>query len=319
MISVICPVYNEVDNIEHIIKFFTEAKPNEKELLIIDGGSTDGTREIVREWTKRDNSIILVENHKRYVPFGLNKAIKLSKGNIIIRLDGHSKYAQDYFEKVLETFKNTDADVVGGPINAIGKTPVQKAVAYATATVFGTGNSKIYDIKFKGYTDHVYLGAWRKELFREVGNFDERLKVNHDDDFSYRIRSKGKTIFINPEIKSFYFPRSNFTNLIKQYFMYGYEKPIVNLNVIRKIKLRHVIPSFFLVYVLFIPLYFSIPLMFMPLVSYLLMDFYFAFIRCKLQFRLRMVVLIVYPAIHLAYGLGYVAGLKHIFWIKLGK
>jgi len=313
MISVICPVYNESDNIEKILDFFINAKPDDKELIIIDGGSTDGTREVVLSWSRCYDNIILLNNPKKYVPFGLNLAIKLSKGNPIVRLDGHSNYSPDYFEKILETFDKSGADVVGGPMNAVGKTVVQKAIAYATSTIFGTGNSKIHNINFEGYSDHVYLGAWYKEIFEELGNFDERLKVNHDDDFSYRARSKGKKIFLNPEIKSYYFPRSTLIDLLKQYFLYGFEKPMVSKNVISELKFRHIIPPLFSIYFLCLPFYFLYPILFIPLLSYLFLNIYFSLIKSKQKLSTRFLTLVVYPIIHISYGLGYILGIKNIF------
>lgn len=313
MISAICPVLNEIDNIEVVLDFFVNAKPDDKELIVIDGGSIDGTREVILSWSKCYNQIILANNPKKYVPFGLNQAIKLSKGNIIVRLDGHSKYSRDYFEKILETFDKSGADVVGGPMNAVGKTGLQKAIAYATATIFGIGNSKFHNINFEGYSDHVYLGAWYKDLFEELGNFDERLKVNHDDDFSYRARSKGKKIFINPEIKSYYFPRSTLIDLLKQYFMYGFEKTMVSRNVISELKFRHIIPPLFSIYFLCLPIYFLYPILFIPLYSYLLLNIYFSLIKSKQKFRIRLLTLVVFPVIHLSYGIGYILGIKNIF------
>lgn len=312
MISVICPVYNEIDKLELILGFFVCAKPKSKELIIADGGSTDGSIEIVLKWSKCYNNITLVSNPKKYAPFGLNQAIKLSKGNPIIRLDGHSNYSPDYFEKILDTFNKSGADVVGGPMNGVGKTPVQKAIAYATSTIFGIGNSKFHNISFEGYSDHVYLGAWHKELFEELGYFDERLKVNHDQDFSYRALNKGKKIFINSEIKSYYFPRSTFIDLFKQYFMYGFEKPMVSKNVMSELKFRHIIPPLFAIYILCLPLYFVYQLLFIPLLIYFLLNIYFSLIKNQQRLNVKLLTLIVYPVIHLSYGIGYIFGIRSI-------
>ena len=218
MITVLCPTYNEAEYIERVLKFFIKSSPSGKELLLIDGGSTDGTKKIINEWTNNYSNIHLLENGNKYVPFALNIGIKNSNGDPIIRLDAHTEYANDYLEKIVETFEKTGADIVGGPMNAVGKTDFQIAVAQATSTVFGVGDSKIHKGKYKGEADHVYLGAWRRKLFDEIGYFDERLKRNQDDEFHYRARSLGKIIYLNPEIKSYYYPRSSISKVIKQYF-----------------------------------------------------------------------------------------------------
>jgi len=308
LVSIICPTYNEVDHIENILKFFIEAPPEEKELLIVDGGSNDGTKTIVEEWTSKYSNIRMLENPKRYVPFALNIGIRSAEGDPIIRLDAHTKYADDYFEQIIKTFNETGADIVGGPMNAVGKTNFQIAVAQATSNVFGVGDSKIHKAKYKGESDHVYLGAWKRKLFDEIGFFDERLKRNQDDEFHYRARSLGKEIYLNPEIKSYYYPRSSLSKLIKQYIQYGLFKPVVLRKIKSEIKLRHLIPSLFSIYILSLPLAFFSLFYLLPLFVYIFMDIYFS-IRTKSNIKIVINSLIVYPVLHLSYGFGFLIGL----------
>lgn len=308
MITVLCPTYNEAEYIEKVLKFFINAKPTDKELLIIDGGSSDGTKKIVNDWTNKYSNIRFLENENKYVPFALNIGIKNSKGDPIIRLDAHTEYAEDYFEQIIKTFNDTGADIVGGPMNAIGKTNFQIAVAHATSTVFGVGDSKIHKAKYKGESDHVYLGSWRRKLFDEIGYFDERLKRNQDDEFHYRARSLGKRIYLNPEIKSFYYPRNSFSKLISQYFQYGLFKPIVLRKIKSEIKLRHIFPSLFSIYILSLVLAFLIKFYLLPLFVYISIDIYFS-IRAKSNIKIIINSLLIYPVLHLSYGFGFLTGL----------
>jgi len=308
LITVLCPTYNEAEYIEKVLKFFINAKPADKELLIIDGGSNDGTKEIVNDWTNKYSNIRLLENKNKYVPFALNIGIKKSNGDLIIRLDAHAEYAEDYFEQIIKTFNDTGADIVGGPMNAVGKTNFQIAVAHVTSTVFGVGDSKIHKGKYKGESDHVYLGAWRRKLFDEIGYFDERLKRNQDDEFHYRARSLGKRIYLNPEIKSYYYPRSSLSKLIKQYFQYGLYKPVVLRKIKSEIKLRHLIPSLFSIYILSLPLAFLSKFYLLPLFAYFFIDIYFS-IRAKRNIRIVINSLLIYPVLHLSYGFGFLSGL----------
>ena len=308
MITVLCPTYNEAEYIEKVLKFFINVKPTDKELLIIDGGSSDGTKKIVSDWTNKYSNIRLLENENKYVPFALNIGIKNSKGDPIIRLDAHTEYAEDYFEQIIKTFNDTGADIVGGPMNAIGKTNFQIAVAHATSTVFGVGDSKIHKAKYKGESDHVYLGAWRRKLFDEIGYFDERLKRNQDDEFHYRARSLGKRIYLNPEIKSFYYPRNSFSKLISQYFQYGLFKPIVLRKIKSEIKLRHIFPSLFSIYILSLVFAFLSKFYLLPLFVYISIDIYFS-IRAKSNIKIIINSLLIYPVLHLSYGFGFLTGL----------
>ena len=308
MITVLCPTYNEAEYIEKVLKFFINAKPPDKELLIIDGGSNDGTKEIVNDWTNKYSNIRLLENENKYVPFALNIGIKNSNGDPIIRLDAHTEYAEEYFEQIIKTFEETGADIVGGPMNAVGNTNFQIAVAHVTNTVFGVGDSKIHKGKYEGESDHVYLGAWRRKLFNEIGYFDERLKRNQDDEFHYRARSLGKRIHLNPKIKSYYYPRSSLSKLIRQYFQYGLFKPAVLRKIKSEIKLRHLIPSLFSIYVISLPLAFLSKFYLLPLFVYIFIDIYFS-IWAKRNIKIVFNSLLIYPVLHLSYGFGFLTGL----------
>jgi succinoglycan biosynthesis protein ExoA len=309
MITVVCPTYNEEKFIEKVLQFYTSALPTEKELFVVDGGSTDNTIQIVKSYAEKDLTIHYLHNENKIVPFALNKAIKKAKGDVIIRLDAHSEYTLEYFTQILKTFDETKADIVGGPMRPRGKNTIQKAIAWATTTSFALGDSMFHNEKHKGWVDSVYLGAWKKEIFDEVGLFDENLKRNQDDEFHYRAKSLGKKIYLNPEIESIYYPRDSYKLLWKQYFQYGLYKPMVLKKVRSEIKLRHLIPSLFSLYLVSLLIlgsysfFFSIPLAFyISLLS-------FSVLKSANKTKVKVASVIVFPIIHLSYGIGFLLGL----------
>jgi len=308
LISAICPTYNEKLFIELIINFFLKAKPLNKELLIIDGGSTDGTISIAEKYASTYPQIKLLYNPNKYVPFALNIGIKNCSGDPIIRLDAHTTYAENYFEKIIETFQQTKADIVGGPMRAVGRSSFQNAVAFATSTGFGIGDSKIHKPDYTGESDHVYLGAWKRSLFDEIGFFDEKLIRNQDDEFHYRAKSCSKKVYLNSEIISYYSPRSKWSKLFSQYFQYGLFKPLVLRKIKSAIKLRHLIPSAFFLYLVIIFISLNSFSEKIPLLIYVLLNFYFSF-QNNLPLLEKLKCLIIYPTIHLSYGIGFIIGL----------
>ncbi len=307
-ISVICPTFNEEQNIGNIINFFLSAKPLEKEFFIIDGGSTDKTREIIKKFSNSYPNIYLLDNPNRFVSFALNLGIDRSNSDIIVRIDAHSKYSEDYFEKIIETFDAVDADIVGGPYLTAFKTDFQNAVGQAISTKFGIGNSKSHQADYKGYLDSVAFGAFKKKIFFEIGKFDERLIRNQDDEFNYRANSLGKKVYQNPEIKFWYYPRSSLRDLFIQYFQYGLYKPLVLHKVKSESKFRHLIPSFFVLYLLSLPFLISSLWIKLPLAFYLLALAIVSFTR-KGNFKIKIFSLSIFPAIHVSYGIGFLIGL----------
>jgi len=311
MITVICPVFNEAAYINSVLSFFTKAMPADKELILIDGNSTDATCALIKKYQEQHDNVHLLHNPDRYVPFALNKAIAVAKGDIIVRLDAHTDYNIHYFEKILETFKKTGADIVGGPMRIAAGNPTQNAIGYATSTVFGVGNSSFHFTNFEGFTDSVYLGAWRKDIFNTTGLFDPAFKRNQDDEFHYRAKSMGFTIYQNPEIELYYHPRKSFKLLFKQYYQYGLYKPLVLKKNKTATNFRHIIPSVFVVYLALLPLFLLCSFYFalMPLAVYLATAIAFAF-NSKAPFREMLLIPGVYLTLHIAYGAGFIAGLS---------
>ena len=308
--SIICPVFNEGAYIKNLLELLLTIHPKPKEVFIVDGMSTDETRDIHSRYTGKLPQLRILDNPKRFVPFALNAAISLCTSEIVVRIDAHTKYASDYFERILETFKNVDADIVGGPTRTGFKEPFQEAVAYVFNTPLGMGNSSVHDINFNGYTDSVTFGAWKREIFNKTGLFDVQFKRNQDDEFHYRARSLGFKIYQNSDIKLWYYPRNTLKGLFKQYFEYGLYKPLVLKKNKSGLSIRHVVPSLFVMYLLsLVFLLFWNWVAIIPMIIYYSLAIYFT-LKAPSSFKAKLYIPLVYPIVHLGYGIGFILGLK---------
>jgi glycosyltransferase involved in cell wall biosynthesis len=188
------------------------------EVLVLDGMSTDGTREIVSEVASVDPRIRLVDNPKRTQSAALNLGIPMAAGDYIMRLDAHSVYPTDYLARTVETAIRTGADNTGGVVATLRRgTGYQAALVQALTThKFGVGDSGFRTDAVEGQADTVPYGCFRKDVFRKVGFFDERLLRAQDYEMNRRITAAGGKIWMNPEIRVQYYQQPDLPSFIKK-------------------------------------------------------------------------------------------------------
>ncbi len=215
------------------------------EVLVLDGMSDDGTRNIVTRMVADCPNARLLENPKRIVPTAMNMGIAQASGNVIIRVDGHTMVAQDYVSRCLETLDASGADCVGGPMLAVGSTRFGEAVALATSHPFGVGGARFHYATEAQAVDTVYMGCWPRPTLERAGGFDEEMACNEDDELNYRLRAAGGRIWLDPRIRSTYYTRSTFRSLWRQYFRYGCWKVRVFQKVPGSAQGRHWVPPLF--------------------------------------------------------------------------
>ena len=219
LVSVICPVLDGSKYIEkNIINFFLNSRLEDKELIIVDGGSTDKTKSIIQSFIQKYPNILLIDNPHKYVPHALNIAIKQSKGKYIARLDVHTEYPFNYLEKCIELLQKTNATNVGGTLISSGFSKKGLAISHCMSTKFGVGNSIPRIKKYDGFVDAVAFGFWEKKVFEKYGLFDELLIKNQDEEHNFRITEMGGKIYQCSTLLTKYFVRENFIGLIKQMF-----------------------------------------------------------------------------------------------------
>ncbi len=247
-VSVVVPVRNEALHLGRCLDAILaqDYPPDRMEVLVADGMSEDGTRAVVQEYSRRDARLRVVDNPGRIVPTGLNAAVRASRGDVVVRVDGHTMIEPDYVHQAISALRRTGADVVGGTMNAAGASVFGRSVALATSTPMGVGGSKFHYASREGPAESVYMGTFRRDVFVRFGWFDERFVRNQDDEFNYRVREAGGTVVLAPSMRSLYFTREAPGPLLKQYFQYGFYKVFVAALHPRMIRPRHLTPSLFM-------------------------------------------------------------------------
>lgn len=252
MLSVICPIYNEVKYIDVCIQsVLLQDYPKEQlEVLFVDGMSRDGTRERVLEYAREYPFIKLIDNPKKIVPVAMNIGIRASKGDVVMRLDAHASYPTNYFGVLVKKLYELNADNVGAACrtDVLNKTPKTLAIREVLSNRFGVGNStfrlgvdKVMDV------ETVPFGCWRRKVFEKYGYYDERLIRNQDIELNKRIIHGGGRICIVPETYCTYLARETFKGLARNNFSNG-KWNVLTVYYTRQLKslsVRHFIPLVF--------------------------------------------------------------------------
>lgn len=246
-VSVVMPIFNEAVFIERSLGavLAQDYPANLMEVIVVDGGSTDGTRQTLEQFQKSDPRLVILTNPARIIPSALNIGIRHARGDLIVRVDGHTVIAPDYVRTCVEYLLRDDVDNVGGLMQPVGKTYFGRAIALATSSPFGIGNSKFHYSEKEQHVDTVYLGAYRRQVFDRIGLFDEEFLCNEDYELNYRLRAAGGRILCTPTIRSIYYCRESPIALWRQYFRYGFWKVRTLRKHPRSLQVRHLVaPTF---------------------------------------------------------------------------
>lgn len=316
-VTVILPVRNEGLGLRKTLDaVLSQDYPKDRlEIIVADGMSNDGTRELVGSLQSTHPNLCIIDNPGRIVPTGLNAAIRQARGEIIVRVDGHTIIAPDYVRQCVTELRETGADNVGGKMTAIGHTRIGRAVAMATSSPFGVGNARFHYSDKREWVDTVYLGAWRKEVFEQVGLFSEEMVRDQDDEFNYRLREHGGKILLSPLIKSVYTPREDFLSLWRQYFQYGYWKVRVFQQHPAQMCPRQFVPAALVATVIIATLAALVPGVGCLALGAVLGTYSVANLVCSVHASARSswehlpILPLVYATLHFSYGCGFLVGL----------
>ena len=329
MISVIIPIFNEQKFISRAIEsvLSQDIKDIYQEIIIVDGMSTDGTRDIINGFEKKHKNIILLDNPDKLVSIGFNKALTISKGNIIFRLDGHAEFRSDYFRKCIAIMKKKDINCVGGVMIHHSNGIIGKTIQLSQSSIFGVGGVDFRRTNIKAkFVDTLAFGAYKKNIFERFGGYDEDLVKNQDDELNFRSIQNGEKIWLDPSLKTTYHSRNNFKDLFLQYLFYGFYK----IRVIQKRKgfasWRHLIPATFLISLIIsfwikVKLHESMPF-YSLMIAYIFCSGVSVILELLRYFKNfksinDIVSILLLPIsfliMHLSYGSGFIAGFIYFF------
>ena len=328
MISIIIPIYNEEKYIAACLDSVLSCDYTHEamEVLLIDGMSTDRTREIVAEYQQQYTSIRLINNPQKIVPVAMNIGIKQAKGDYIIRLDAHASYPKNYFSKLIAWHQKLDADNVGGVVKTevIRPSPKANAIKRVLSHPLGVGNSDfrvgVDEVK---EVDTVPFGCYPKKVFEKYGYYDERLVRNQDIEFNKRIINGGGKIYLVPDVSCIYYARENFKDLAKNNFANGYWNILTAFytGTFRSLSLRHFIPLLFILS-LIVPLFVAcwypsfIWMSVFSLVSYLSLVIMVS-LRLKNKTDNFWYLFISFLILHFSYGIGSLVALGKLASMKM--
>ena len=327
-VSVVIPLYNEEKFVEPLTKSLLNQDYDFKllEFIFVDGVSTDNTVKLLNKYLKNTKmKYRIITNPKRITPISVNMGIKEAKNDVIIRLDAHSEYPENYISKNVYYLNKTGADNVGCITIPKYKNKTGSVIADVVSSRFGVGNSQFRINGKSGYVDTVPFGTFRKSLIDKIGYFNEELIRSEDNEFNYRIIKNGGKVYMFNDIGIYYYPRDKIFKIMKMGFDNGKWGIYTSYYIPGSMKLRHFIPFIFV-----LSLIVGIVIMFLKykllkylflgeLALYLLLDLVFSFKNIKKGLLHCILMFIIYPLFHISYGIGSIVGIGKIIKKKIEK
>jgi glycosyltransferase involved in cell wall biosynthesis len=291
------------------------------EVFVVEGRSSDRTKEIVEEYCKKYEFIHLLINENETVPYAMNLGIKKSSGDFVIRLDAHGEYPNNYFSELVNWSKKLNADNVGALwiTDVKNKNPKTCSIKRVLSNKFGVGNS-LFRIGINKVTevDTVPFGCYRREVFEKVGLYDLRLERNQDIELNKRLKKKGGRIFLLPSLSSTYYARETFSGIAKNNYQTGLWNILTVYFTKRfgSLSLRHFIPLIFLLSLL-VPL---VAVIWFPLLGLVAVISFLSYLFVLLKVSLKIsdetssfhFILFSFLVLHISYGFGSLVGLFRI-------
>ena len=285
------------------------------EVVLMDSNSTDNTRKLMEEFKNNNESLSvqIVTNERQIQAAGFNEGVKHATGDVVLKIDAHSRIPQDFVQKNLN-------EIIAGAFVCGGNRPTvvdsddvfSKTLHIVEESALGSSIANYRKSNVKRKVNSIFHGMYRKEVFEKVGLADERLLRTEDNEFHYRVRKAGYDIIFNPEIESYQYIRPTFTKMIQQKFANGYWIGLTSHICRDCLSLFHFGPGVFVATLLILMMF--TPISFIPLLTvfglYILAVLGLSIFEISKQKYNHTLLLIpfIMIAVHFAYGIGTIKG-----------
>jgi glycosyltransferase involved in cell wall biosynthesis len=313
-VSVVVGIRNEENFIEECIESLLnlDYPRNSYEIIIVDGMSTDKTRDIVQKYPVK-----LLLNERKNVAAARNLGVKNSRGELVAFTDGDCKVDPQWLKTLIQEMQDAPDDVVcfGGPNLVFDTDPVfGRVVGYAQESFLGSGGSA----QSKNSTKKHYVRSlpncnamYKKVAIQEVGGFDERFVVGQDGDLNYRIGKKGNRFLYIPAAQVLHHRRGTLKSFSVRMFKYGMWMAELFKKHGEFVRWYAFLPSIAIVFavaLLIASIQYSTPSLF--LLALMAVYFILVFITSiqvthKMKSKYGLYALLIIPVQHFAYGLGF--------------
>jgi succinoglycan biosynthesis protein ExoA len=250
IVSVILAVRNEVSYIETVLLSLLNQELDgfEMEILVVDGESSDGSREIVERVALSNPCIKLLINKKQKTPFAFNLGIQNAKGEYVCIAGAHTIYARNYIAACLSQLQEQNAVGCSGCLitRPGNDTLPAKLVAWVLGHPFGTSNRSVRT-KPAGFADTIPYPVFLKEAVLAGGGYDIKLHRNQDNDISQKLRARGYNLYMTDETFCEYFVSPSVSSMVRYAFKNGCWNWISFQENPRSMRVRHFVPLIFVI------------------------------------------------------------------------
>lgn len=318
LVSAVIPCRNEIKAIEATVRALLATNHPKIEVLVVDGMSEDGTRDVVKKLMQEDPRVRLVDNPKKLTPYAFNLGVVNARGEFVQIVGSRNVLDPNYIPLLLEALKlSPEVACAGGDYQHVYDSAAGRMISLAMESKFGMGFGNYRTMEADTYVDTVGIPLYHRQIFEKIGMFDEMLTRNQDDEFNFRVRQMGFKIMYVHSAKATYLVRGSLKKAFHQFFQYGYFKVFVNRKHKAVTTGRQMVPAMFLAALVLLTLGSLLPLgwattifralLIWMLIAYILLGMKLAGRDLTLAERFQVVKTCF--VLHVGYGYGYWMGI----------